>query len=76
MLVAMAFDPKQDINLDPVYAELLTPERFVQMYQRDRDNIESARPVPSPLGSKVLGRILVQRKRPLYAPLVPLSTNE
>lgn len=71
----MAFGPKHDITLDPVYTELLTPERYVEMYQRDRDNIESARAVPAPLGSRVLGHILVQRKRPLYAPLVPLPSK-
>ena len=71
----MAFDPKQDINLDPVYTELLSPERFVQMYHHDRDNIQSARAVPAPLGSRVLGYILVHRKRPLYAPLTPLPSK-
>lgn len=65
----MAFEPK-DRDVHPFYIELLTPERFLQMYEHDRNNIVSARPVPAPLGSKALGYIRVQRKRPRY-PLLP-----
>lgn len=76
MHAVMSFEHKRDIALDSVYTELLTPERFVRMYERERDNIESARAIPAPLGSRRLGRILVKRKRPLYAPLVPTSSDE
>ena len=69
------FEP-QDINLDPYYTELLTPERFLQMYEHDRDNIRSARPVLAPLGSRELGYILVKRKRPRYAPLSLTDLND
>lgn len=66
-------DPKHLKNLDPFYTELLTAERFLEMYKNDRDNIVSARAIPEPLGSKALGYILVRRKRPLYPPLAPNS---
>jgi hypothetical protein len=54
------------IDLDPLYDELVSAERFLEMYESERDSIESARPVPEPLGSKILGRILVRRNKPIY----------
>jgi len=71
----VALGPKEDIRLD-WYTELLTPEHFVQMYQQDRDNIESASPVLAPLGSKMFGYILVKRKRPRHPLLPPDLLNE
>jgi len=74
MFAVVALGPKEDISLD-WYTELLTPEHFVQMYQHDRDNIESARPVLAPLDSKMFGYILVKRKRPRYPHLPPRSSK-
>ena len=71
----MAFGPIEDIKLD-WYTELLTPEHFVQMYQHDRDNIESASPVLASLDSKMFGYILVKRKRPRYPPYPLSKLNE
>jgi len=71
----MAFAPTENINLD-WYTELLTPEHFLQMYQEDRDNIESASPVLAPLGSNMFGYILVKRKRPRYPPYSLNHLNE
>lgn len=59
----------QDINRNPCYIELLTAEQFIEMYRNERDNIEWARVVPAPLGSRVLGHILVRRKHPKYPTL-------
>jgi len=56
----------KDITLDPRYSELVSVERFLEIYKNERDSIESARPVPAPLGSRVLGRILVRRNKPIY----------
>ena len=67
----MTFEPMHYISRDRLYTQLLTPEQFIEMYLHDRDNIESARPVPGRLGSRVLGHILVRRKRPIYPPLPP-----
>jgi len=69
MSAVVAFEPLEDLILDRFYTELMTPERFVEMYQHDRDNIESAYPVPAPLGSKMFGYILVKTKRPRYPEL-------
>lgn len=76
MLAAVAFEPIEDLILDRFYTELMSPERFVEMYQHDRDNIESAYPVPAPLGSKMFGYILVKTKRPRYPDLAPHFLNE
>lgn len=54
----MAFEPMQEVTRNPCYVELLTAEQFIEMYRHDRDNIEWARPVPAPLGSRALGHIL------------------
>ena len=75
MFAVVAFEPIETEYLDRFYTELLSPERFLEMYEHDRDNIESAHPVPAPLGSKVFGYILVRRKHPVYPLLPPRSTK-
>lgn len=66
----MPIEPMHDINRNPCFIEMLTAEQFIEMYRNERDNIEWARPVPAPLGSRgVLGHILVRRKHPIYPPL-------
>ena len=68
-MCAMTFEPKHEVNRNPCYIELLTAERFIEMYRNERDNIEWARPVPAPLGSRAFGHILVKRKHPKYPSL-------
>jgi len=62
--------------LDRFYTQLVTPERFLEMYEHELDNIEFARPVLAPLGSKDFGYILVRTKYPRYPPLPPRSSNK
>ena len=71
MFTVVAFEPLQDLSLDRFFTQLVTPERFLEMYQHERDNIESARPILAPLGSKMFGYILVKTKRPHYPRLPP-----
>lgn len=66
----MTFGPTENIQLD-WYTELVTAERFLQMYHHERDNIESARPVLASLDSNMFGYILVKTKRPRYPHLPP-----
>jgi len=73
MFTVVAFEPLQDLSLDRFFTQLVTPERFLEMYQHERDNIESAQLVPAPLGSKVFAHILVKTKRPRYPRLPPRS---
>lgn len=75
MSAVVAFEPLETGYLDRFYTQLVTPERFLEMYQHERDNIESARPVLAPLGSKMFGHILVKTKRPHYPRLSPRTTK-
>ena len=71
----MDFELIETEYLDRFYTQLVTPERFLEMYEHERDNIESARPVLAPLGSKALGYILVRTKLPHYPSLPPRSSK-
>ena len=57
------------VNLEPNYVEVVTPDRLIQMYESERDNIESVRVIPGELGGRDFGRFVVRRKRPIYTPL-------
>ena len=74
MSALVDFELMETGYLDRFYTLLVTAERFVQMYQHERDNIEFARPILAPLGSKMFGHILVKTKRPHYPRLVPRSS--
>lgn len=71
MLATVNFEPIETGFLDRFYTQVVTAERFVEMYEHERDNIESARPILAPLGSKRFGLILVKTKRPHYPRLPP-----
>jgi hypothetical protein len=71
----MDFELIETGYLDRFYTQLVTAERFLQMYEDERDNIESACPVLAPLGSKMFGKILVRTKRPRYPRLPPRSSK-
>jgi len=57
---------QQVIDLNPLYNILVTPEGLIEMYEKDRENIERVRFVPGRLGSNFFGQFLVSRKRPIY----------
>lgn len=54
------------IEMDEMYTETVTPEKFVEIYEKERDNIRSARVVPGKLGDRHFGKIVVERKTPVY----------
>lgn len=55
------------IKLEPIYSEVVSPRRFLDIYQEEQDNIESVRVLPARVGSRDFGSILVRRKSPVYA---------
>ncbi len=57
----------QEIQLDPIYAEALTPDEYIKVYQTSENEIKSARVIPPQLGSPGFGKILVRWKRPIYS---------
>ena len=56
-----------EIELDPVYAELLTPEEFIEVYQTRQNEIRRVRLIPARLGEPGFGKILVRWKTPIYS---------
>jgi hypothetical protein len=54
------------IDLEALTTEVVTPERLIDIYKRERDNIESVRVLPGALGSNDFGKFVVQRKRPIH----------
>ena len=56
-----------EIELDPVYVELLTPEQFAEAYQTRQNDIRRVRVLPARLGEPGFGRILVKWKTPTYS---------
>jgi hypothetical protein len=59
---------KRVVELEPVYTEVVSPERFIELYKGERDNIESVKIVSGRLGSNDFGGFEVHRKRPVYSP--------
>ena len=57
----------ESIPLEPQYTEIVSAERFLEIYTNERENLDTAKPHPSPLGSQTLGRVLVVHKRPVYS---------
>jgi hypothetical protein len=55
-----------EVQLDPVYTETLTPERFLELYKKGLLDIKSVYVVPPKLGSFGFGKIVVRRKTPIY----------
>ncbi len=55
-----------EIQLDPVYTEILTPERFLKLYEQGLVNVKSVRVMPPKLGRQGFGGIVIQRKTPVY----------
>jgi hypothetical protein len=55
-----------ELQLDPVYAEALTPEQFLELYEQGLKDIKSVRVIPPELGSIGFGKIIVLHKVPIY----------
>lgn len=54
------------LDLEPAYTEVVTAERYIQLYEEERDDIESVHIIPGRLGTNDFGRFVVRRKRPIY----------
>ncbi len=54
------------MELDPVYTEALTPREFMGVYARQSHDIQSVRVVPPVLGERGFGRIVVERRSPVF----------
>lgn len=56
----------QTIDMSAMYTEELTPEEFLKVYEKERDDIRSATVIPSKLGDETFAKIIVERKTPTY----------
>lgn len=54
------------MDLDPVYSEALTPREFLGVYAHQSHDIKSVRVVPPALGERGFGRIVVERRSPVF----------
>jgi hypothetical protein len=54
------------IDLQPVWVERTSPGRFLEVYQKDPENIDAIRIVAPRLGSKSFGSIMIKYKSPVY----------
>lgn len=57
----------RELDLYPVYTEVLSPERFVEVYAVQQNQIRSARVLAPQLGDADFGKILVTWKSPTYS---------
>ena len=55
-----------EIQLDPVYTETLTPERYLEEYKKGLADIRTVKVLPPKLGTMGWGKILIWRKTPIY----------
>lgn len=55
-----------ELQLDPVYTEVLTPERFMELYKQGLLDIKSVTVIPPTLGGFGFGKIVIRRKTPVY----------
>ena len=60
---------RAEISLAPLRFQVVTPEEFIEIYNERSSEILSAKIVPPKLGSNDFGKILVEWKNPVYAPL-------
>ena len=54
------------IELDKFQEEILSPEKFLNLNDAERANIEYSEIIPPKIGSKDFGFIKVQYKSPVY----------
>jgi len=68
--IAQALSRRQPrtIDFDALITEVVSPEELIELYARERDNLESVEPIPGRLGADDFGRFVVRRKRPVYVP--------
>jgi len=66
----------KELELDPVYSETMSPQRFLESFQKRENDIDSVRVFPARLGRRGFGRIIVRWKTPVYTQRVDLAKQE
>ena len=60
------------LNLYPKREKILTPEEFLSLTEKERENIEESKIIPPTLGEYSFGSFWVRFKRPIYESVVPV----
>lgn len=58
--------PKREVELTPTSHRLVSPEEFLQMCEKESDNIRSSSYIPPRMGDEGFGHFEVHLKRPVY----------
>ena len=58
------------LNLYPKREKILTPEEFLSLTEKERENIEESKIIPPTLGGHSFGSFWVRFKRPIYESVV------
>ena len=63
---------KKAINLVPVRVQIVSLEKYLEIYEKRRGEIQSAKIIPPQLGHNDFGRIVVEWKNPVFS-MPPLA---
>lgn len=66
----------KELELDPIYSETMSPERFLEIFEKRENDVDSVRVLPARLGRRGFGRIIVRWKTPVYTHRVDLPKEE
>jgi hypothetical protein len=63
---------KKVTNLVPIRVQVVSLEKYLEIYEKKRGEIQSAKIIPPQLGRNDFGRIVVEWKNPVFSmpPLV------
>ncbi len=64
--IMIAAEHTRELPMRPVTHEILSPERFVEVYERSRGNIERTEVLAPSISDSHFGGVRVWYKRPVY----------
>jgi len=66
-------EPQSSIELTPTSSQILSPDQFADLCERDPTNIEHSNYVAPSIGDDHFGYFRVELRRPLYSHSTPES---
>lgn len=65
------------IPLSPSYFEIVSLERYIEIYAKRSNEIQYAQVIPPVIGAPGFGQVLIRWKKPVYTQTGPIiQTNE
>jgi len=65
-MLEVKIEMKLIFDMNDLYEEILTPDKFLSLGEKDKLNISYSEIIPARLGESTLGRIRVHYKTPRY----------